>query len=107
MLQALKVDTPAPRPALNRERETAPDLQDQAFSGYLATAASFSVLPGPAPAAPPAPIASALSKAIAAQPAAPIRRSPAERPVLPTMLLLLAIALILVHLDSRRTEGRT
>ncbi len=55
MLQALKVDTPAPRPALNRERETAPDLQDQAFSGYLATAASFSVLPGPAPAAPPAP----------------------------------------------------
>ena len=55
MLQALKVDTPASRPALNRERETTPDLRDQAFSGFLASAASFSVLPGPAPAAAPAP----------------------------------------------------
>ncbi len=54
MLQALKVDTPASRPALSRERETTPDLQDQAFSGFLASAASFAILPGPAPAAAPA-----------------------------------------------------
>jgi len=55
MLQALKVDTSASRPPLNRDREVASDLQAQAFSGYLATAASFTVLPGPAPAATPAP----------------------------------------------------
>jgi len=55
MLQALKVDTSASRPPLNRDREVASELQDQAFSGYLATAASFTVLPGPAPAATPAP----------------------------------------------------
>ncbi len=79
MLQALKVDTPASRPALSRERESAPDLQDQAFSGFLASAASFAILPGPAPAATPTPRPERSTRSEA--PRAPERASPSsERP---------------------------
>lgn len=79
MLQALKVDTPAPRPALSRERETAPDLQDQTFSGFLASAASFAILPGPTPAAAPTPRPERSGRSEA--PRAPERTAPSsERP---------------------------
>ncbi len=54
MLQALKLDS-ASCPAAPREREPGADLQDSAFAGYLASAASFVNLKSPTAAPAPRP----------------------------------------------------